>query len=46
MIKSGENAASEVKADTCFVVRERTDYIVWQKDAFLNCTKERSNLYQ
>lgn len=29
MIKSGETTASEVKADTCFIVRERTDYIVW-----------------
>lgn len=26
-------------AETCFVVNERTDYIVWMKDSFRNCIR-------
>jgi len=30
-------SAELVHSDTCFVVEERTEFIVWQKDAFRNC---------
>lgn len=28
---------ADTPSDTCFVVRERTDYIVWEKNAFRQC---------
>lgn len=28
---------ADTASDTCFVVRERTDYIVWEKNAFRQC---------
>jgi len=36
-----KNAATD--SATCFVVDQRTDYIVWEKDAFRNCLLSNSD---
>lgn len=43
MATSWEEGASEEElvSDTCYIVEEMTDYIVWQKDAFRNCIYDK-----
>lgn len=33
----GGDAKADLKSSSCFVIKERTDFIVWQKDAFQKC---------
>jgi len=40
--ENGQDKSKESK--TCYVVDQRTDYIVWQKDAFRNCLLSNSEV--